>query len=157
MEEGIKDNVEKKLLLFLMSLLFCILESDGLTRPVGEECPSRSNSISVLHNGSHPICRKSPDGPRRGIYSCGMLECLPCLLCFFACKKETSEMCIITNIKQSVCGKNDIRSWWSYSRRAVLAGNSHTLRRSTRLCLPRARLFWSLYVHRDCCCGQSCY
>lgn len=25
-----------------MSLLFCILESDSLTRPAGEECPSLS-------------------------------------------------------------------------------------------------------------------
>lgn len=52
-----------------------------------------------------------------------------CLVCcgFFVCKEETSEMCIITNIKQSVCGKNNIRARWSYRGRAVLAGNSHRL------------------------------
>lgn len=73
--------------------------------------------------------------------------------CFFflVYKKELSEMCVMTNIKQSVCGKNNIRSWWSYSRRAVLAGNSHTHSHLPRSHLPSARLSWSLYIHGGCC------
>lgn len=87
-----------------------------------------------------------------GCLSVCLVSCI-----FFACKKETSEMCIIINIKQSVCGKSNIRSLRSSSHRDVLATNSHMLSRSTRLWLPRAWLFCSLYVHRNCCCGQSCY
>lgn len=70
---------------------------------------------------------------------------------FFVYKKELSEMCVMTNIKQSVCGKDNIRSWWSYSRRAVLAGNSHTHSHLPRSHLPSARLSWSLYIHGGCC------
>lgn len=70
---------------------------------------------------------------------------------FFVYKKELSEMCVMTNIKQSVCGKNNIRSWWSYSRRAVLAGNSHTHSHLPRSHLPSARLSSSLYIHGGCC------
>lgn len=70
---------------------------------------------------------------------------------FFVYKKELSEMCVMTNIKQSVCGKDNIRSWWSYSRRAVLAGNSHMHSHLPRSHLPSARLSWSLYIHGGCC------
>lgn len=59
---------------------------------------------------------------------------------FFSCKKETTEMCIITNTKQPVCSKNNIRSWCSCSRRTALAGNSHTPGCFTRLCLPKVQL-----------------
>lgn len=70
---------------------------------------------------------------------------------FFVYRKELSEMCVMTNIKQSVCGKNNIRSWWSYSRRAVLAGNSHMHSHLPRSHLPSAQLSWSLYIHGGCC------
>lgn len=49
-------------------------------------------------------------------------------------------MCIITNTKQPVCSKNNVRSWCSCSCRAALDGNSHMLSCSTRLCLPRVQV-----------------
>lgn len=73
------------------------------------------------------------------------------VVCFFLYTKRNSQMCVMTNIKQSVCGKNNIRSWWSYSRRAVLAGNSHTHSHLPRSHLPSARLSSSLYIHGGCC------
>lgn len=52
-----------------------------------------------------------------GFKAAGFLSvCLACCglffldFFFFSCKMETSEVCIITNIKQSVCSKNNIRT-----------------------------------------------
>lgn len=118
-----------------------ILESESLTMPAEEECPSLFNRISVLHNGSHPGCCKSPYSPCPAVSSCRILSvCLVCYGLFFSCKRETSEMCTITNTKQPVGSKNNIRSWCSCSHRAALAGKSHTRGCCTRLCLPRVQV-----------------